>query len=102
MLKSLITTAGVGMMALTMTASPADAHRYHHRYYHDASGRAYYYDRYHHRHYENCKAAGTVVGVITGAVVGNAITHHSGVGTVVGAGVGGLAGHQIARQNCRR
>lgn len=96
MLKSLITTAGVGLMALTMSASPAQAHRY----YSD-HGRSYYYDRHHHRHYENCKTAGTVVGVITGAVVGNAITHHSGVGTVVGAGVGGLAGHQIARQNCR-
>lgn len=99
MLKSLITTAGVAMIALTMSASPAEARRHH--YYSD-HGRYYYYDRYHHRHYENCKAAGTVVGVITGAVVGNAITHHSGVGTVVGAGVGGLAGHQIARQNCRR
>jgi hypothetical protein len=43
-----------------------------------------------------------VVGVVTGAVLGNAITHQSGVGTVVGAGVGGLAGHQIASQNCRR
>jgi hypothetical protein len=100
MLKSLITTAGVGMMALTMTAAPAAARDYHHRYYHDARG-SYYYDRHHRRHYENCKAAGTVVGVVTGAVLGNAITHHSGVGTVVGAGVGGLAGHQIARNNCR-
>ena len=99
MLKSLITTAGVGLMALTMSAAPAEAREYH-RYYSDHS-RSNYYDRYHHRHYQNCKTAGTVVGVITGAVLGNAITHHSGVGTVVGAGVGGLAGHQIARQNCR-
>lgn len=102
MLKSLITSAGVGMMALTMTATPADARYYHHRYYHHASDRYYYYDRYHHRHYRNCKAAGTVVGVIGGAVVGNAITHHSGLGTIAGAGIGGLAGHDIAAHNCRR
>lgn len=101
MLKSLITMAGIGMMALTMTASPADAHRYYHRYYHDASGRSYYYDGYHRRHYENCKAVGTVVGVVGGAVIGNAITHHSGLGTIAGAGIGGLAGHDIAAHNCR-
>jgi hypothetical protein len=103
MFKSLITTAGAGMMALTMTAAPApaQAHSYHHRYYHTASGRSYYYDRYHHRHYRNCKAAGTVVGVIGGAVVGNALTHHSGLGTIAGAGIGGLAGHDIAAHNCR-
>ncbi|MBS0385727.1 MAG: glycine zipper 2TM domain-containing protein [Proteobacteria bacterium] len=101
MLKSLITAASVGVLALTMTAAPADAHRYHHRYYRDADGRSYYYDRDHRRHYENCKAVGTVVGVIGGAVVGNAITHHSGLGTIAGAGVGGLAGHDIAAHNCR-
>jgi hypothetical protein len=43
MLKSLITTAGAGMMALTMTAAPAAARDYHHRYYHDSRG-SYYYD----------------------------------------------------------
>ena len=96
MLKSLMSTVAVTFMALTMLAPAASAHRY----YSD-HGRSYYYDGHHNRHYRNCKAAGTVVGVITGAVVGNAITHHSGVGAVVGAGVGGLAGHQIARQNCR-
>ena len=90
MLKSLITSAGVGLIALTMTAGPADAHRYYRHYYH------------HSRHYQNCRTAGTVVGVIGGAVVGNAITHHSGLGTVAGAGVGGLAGHEIASRNCRR
>ncbi len=100
MLKSLITTAGVGMMALTMGAGPADAHRSHYRHWHDASGRAHYYHRS--RHYQNCRTAGTVVGVIGGAVVGNAITHHSGLGTVAGAGIGGLAGHDIASRNCRR
>lgn len=100
MLKSLITTAGVGMMALTMTAGPADAHRSHYRHYHDGYGHAHYYN--HSRHYRNCRTAGTVVGVIGGAVVGNAITHHSGLGTVAGAGIGGLAGHDIASRNCRR
>jgi hypothetical protein len=99
MFRSIITTVGVAAMALSMTAQPAQA-RDHHRYYSDSHGR-YYYDSRHRRHYENCRAAGTVAGVIGGAVLGNVLTGHSGVGTVVGAGVGGVAGHQIAGNNCR-
>ena len=41
-----------------------------------------------------------LLGVVGGALIGNAITHHSTVGTIVGAGVGGAAGHEIARNNC--
>jgi hypothetical protein len=99
MLKSIISAAAVSLMALTMMAPTASARA--NRYYSD-HGRSYYYDRHHHRHYQNCRTAGTVVGVVTGAVLGNALTGHSGVGTVVGAGVGGVAGHQIASRNCRR
>jgi hypothetical protein len=98
MLKSFITTGGVALMALTMTATPASARHY----YADGRGHYYYYDSHHHRHYRNCKAAGTVVGVVAGAVLGNAITHHSGAGTIIGAGVGGLAGNRIAASNCHR
>lgn len=104
MFKTLINTAAVSIMALTMStaiAAPAAARDYHHRYYHDSHGR-YYYDSRHRRHYETCRTAGTVAGVVGGALIGNALTGHSGVGTVVGAGVGGLAGHQIAGHNCRR
>lgn len=89
--------ASVGAIAILMTsamAPVADARTPHHS--------RYYYAHHHRHHTQRCRTAGTVAGVAVGAVLGNAITHHSGVGTVVGAGVGGVAGHQIARDRCRR
>ncbi|MES1202113.1 MAG: glycine zipper domain-containing protein [Pseudomonadota bacterium] len=82
-------------MALTLAASlyaaPASAHERHYRHHHHSS-----------HHFRNCRTGGTVVGVATGAILGNAVTHHSTGGTIVGAAVGGYAGNRIANNNCRR
>ena len=44
---------------------------------------------------------GTVVGAVTGGLLGNARSHGGGKtgGTIIGAGVGAVAGHQIAKHN---
>lgn len=98
------TKAAALCLALGVAApSVASAHthydRYHHRYVHSYDHHRYSnYDR---RHRSNCRTGGTVLGVVGGALVGNALTGHSGVGTVAGAAVGGVAGNHIARSNCR-
>ena len=62
---------------------------------------------HHHRHHSyarNCRGSantGTVVGAIGGGLLGNAIGHHSVGGTLIGAGVGAVAGHQIAKSDCK-
>jgi uncharacterized protein YcfJ len=63
----------------------------------------------HHRHRvevcDNGRRAGntgTVVGAVTGGLLGNAVSHHGAGGTIVGAGVGAVAGHQIAKRNAKR
>ncbi|HLI65006.1 MAG TPA: glycine zipper domain-containing protein [Caulobacteraceae bacterium] len=45
--------------------------------------------------------AGTIVGGVTGAILGSAIAgrHDRGAGAVVGAGVGAVAGNAISRSN---
>jgi uncharacterized protein YcfJ len=47
---------------------------------------------------------GTVVGAVTGGLLGNALSHGGGRtgGTIIGAGVGAVAGHQIAKHNGNR
>jgi uncharacterized protein YcfJ len=50
----------------------------------------------------NARNTGTVVGAVTGGLLGNAVSHHSAGGTIVGAGVGAVAGHQIARHNGKK
>ena len=47
---------------------------------------------------------GTVVGAVTGGLIGNALSHGGGRtgGTIIGAGVGAVAGHQIAKSNGKR
>jgi uncharacterized protein YcfJ len=47
---------------------------------------------------------GTVVGAVTGGLLGNALSHGGGKtgGTIIGAGVGAVAGHQIAKHNAER
>ena len=44
---------------------------------------------------------GTVVGAVTGGLLGNALSSGGGKtgGTIIGAGVGAVAGHQIAKHN---
>jgi uncharacterized protein YcfJ len=46
---------------------------------------------------------GTVVGAVTGGLLGNTLSHGGGKtgGTLIGAGVGAVAGHQIAKHNGR-
>ncbi len=41
------------------------------------------------------------MGAIGGGLLGNAVGHHSLGGTLIGAGVGGVAGHQLAKGNCK-
>jgi uncharacterized protein YcfJ len=52
----------------------------------------------------SARNTGTVVGAVTGGLLGNAVTHGGGRtgGTIIGAGVGAVAGHQIAKQNGKR
>ena len=47
---------------------------------------------------------GTVVGAVTGGLLGNTLSHGGGKtgGTILGAGVGAVAGHQIAKHNAKR
>ena len=64
----------------------------------------------HHRHKvmvcrdvssRGARNTGTVVGAVTGGLLGNALSHGGGKtgGTIIGAGVGAVAGHQIAKHN---
>ena len=66
---------------------------------------ARHYSHHHYRHYSrDCRGSantGTVVGAIGGGLLGNAVGHHSLGGTLIGAGVGGVAGHQLAKGNCK-
>jgi len=103
MFKHLATATAAAILMTSALAPAADARTPHHsRYYYAHHHRASYYDHHrHNRHTQRCRTGGTVAGVAVGAVLGNALTHHSGVGTVVGAGVGGVAGHSIARDRCR-
>ena len=47
---------------------------------------------------------GTVIGAVTGGVLGNVVAGHGAKteGTLIGAGVGAVAGHQIAKNNAKR
>jgi uncharacterized protein YcfJ len=56
-----------------------------------------------HRAYKSCgrsATTGTVIGAVGGGLLGNAVSHGAG-GTLIGAGAGAVAGHQIAKSNCR-
>jgi uncharacterized protein YcfJ len=79
MRKATILMASVLAFGLTTTAALADR----------CSGRSH--------------ATGSVLGAVGGGLIGNAITHGSGVGIVGGAVAGGLAGNAIARDiDCNR
>jgi outer membrane lipoprotein SlyB len=47
---------------------------------------------------------GTVIGAVTGGVLGNVVAGRGAKteGTVLGAGVGAVAGHQIAKKNAKK
>jgi uncharacterized protein YcfJ len=88
-----IASAGLFASALTVAAAPkaADAQP-NHRHRVLVCGAS-----------QHAKNTGTVVGAVTGGLLGNAVSHGGGKtgGTLIGAGVGAVAGHEIARQNGR-
>jgi uncharacterized protein YcfJ len=47
---------------------------------------------------------GTVIGAVSGGVLGNVVAGHGNKteGTLIGAGVGAVAGHQIAKSNAKK
>jgi uncharacterized protein YcfJ len=49
---------------------------------------------------QNRRVAGTVLGAVGGAIIGNQISHRGG--TVVGGVVGGIAGNQLSKTHCPR
>jgi len=87
----LIASASLVLAALSLAAAPTAASAKSHRHRVQVCGAS--------RHAKN---TGTVVGAVTGGLLGNAISHHGAGGTIVGAGVGAVAGHQIARSNGSR
>jgi len=87
----LIASATLALSALAVAAAPmAASAQPHHRHRVKVCGAS--------RHAKN---TGTVVGAVTGGLLGNAVSHGGGKtgGTLIGAGVGAVAGHQIARRN---
>jgi uncharacterized protein YcfJ len=88
----LIAPATLALAALSVAAAPVAAHAEHHRHKVLVCGAS--------RHAKN---TGTVVGAVTGGLLGNAVSHGGGKtgGTIIGAGVGAVAGHQIAKHNGR-
>ena len=92
MRNKLIATAALmcSALAVTATALPtvAQAERHKVKVCRDVSSRG-------------SRNTGTVVGAVTGGLLGNALSHGGGKtgGTIIGAGVGAVAGHQIAKHN---
>jgi uncharacterized protein YcfJ len=88
----LIASATLVASALSVAALPmaADAQPHRHRVLVCGASR-------------HAKNTGTVVGAVTGGLIGNAVSHGGGRtgGTIIGAGVGAVAGHQIAKHNGR-
>jgi len=89
----LLATAALACSALTLAAaipsfSQAQPERHRVRVCRDVSTRG-------------ARNTGTVVGAVTGGLLGNALSHGGGKtgGTIIGAGVGAVAGHQIAKHN---
>ncbi len=93
MRNKLLATATLVCSALAVATSvptAAQAQRHHHRVWvcrNDSS--------------RGARNTGTVVGAVTGGLLGNALSHGGGKtgGTIIGAGVGAVAGHQIAKSN---
>jgi phage tail tape-measure protein len=47
---------------------------------------------------QNRRVAGTVIGAVGGAVIGNQVSHSGG--TIVGGLLGGFAGNQLSKTHC--
>jgi outer membrane lipoprotein SlyB len=97
------------MLAAAFTTTMGAATMAHARTYHTnqygkyyvVRGERVYVERY---TVKNCRSAankGTAIGAIGGGVLGNVLGHNT-TSTVVGVGVGAVAGHQIAKNNCKR
>jgi uncharacterized protein YcfJ len=83
-----LTLAAAATSLLAATTLPADA-----------SART----RHHYTH-KTCRSAantGTVVGAVGGGLLGHSLGNHGTGSTLLGAGLGGVAGHQIAKSNCK-
>lgn len=87
--KIMMATALVGVTATTFDA-PADARTRRHHYY----GRTYYRHKVCRR---SSATTGTVVGGVTGAVVGPSLIGHGLLGAAAGAVGGAVAGGAIDR-----
>jgi outer membrane lipoprotein SlyB len=90
--KKLIASVSLALAALSVAAAPMVASAQPHRHRVQVCGAG-----------NNAKNTGTVVGAVTGGLLGNAVSHGGGKtgGTIIGAGVGAVAGHQIAKSNGR-
>ena len=93
MRNKLIASATLSLAAFTLAAAPVVAQAQPHRHRVLVCGAS-----------SHAKNTGTVVGAITGGLLGNAVSHGGGRtgGTLIGAGVGAVAGHQIAKSNGKR
>lgn len=80
--------AAFAVAAAPMVVSAQEHHRHRVKVCRDVSSRG-------------SRNTGTVVGAVTGGLLGNALSHGGGKtgGTIIGAGVGAVAGHQIAKHN---
>lgn len=90
MRSKLVAPAALMLSALVVAAAPMTADAQPHRHRVLVCGAS-----------QHAKNTGTVVGAVTGGLLGNAVSHGGGRtgGTIIGAGVGAVAGHEIARHN---
>lgn len=70
----------------------------------EASAKTHHYVRHHPYTKKSCRSAtntGTAVGAVGGGLIGHSVGNKSTGGTLLGAGLGAVAGHQIAKSNCK-
>ena len=88
MMKALtLAVAATGLMAATVIPEDASARTRHH------------YTR------KSCRSSantGTAIGAVGGGVLGHSLGNKGTGSTLLGAGLGAVAGHQIAKSNCKR
>jgi uncharacterized protein YcfJ len=91
----LLATATLVCSTLVVVAAPlvADAQSRHHRHRVQVCTTS-----------RGARNTGTVVGAVSGGLLGNALSSGGGRtgGTIIGAGVGAVAGHEIAKHNAHK
>jgi uncharacterized protein YcfJ len=91
----LLATATLVCSTLVVAAAPlvADAQSRHHRHSVQICTTS-----------RGARNTGTVVGAVSGGLLGNALSSGGGRtgGTLIGAGVGAVAGHEIAKHNAHK